>query len=169
MEEKVNGLLSVIGAVGQPAVIDANASSRTSSSVSGSTPSGEDGAAPTPNASPHVVVAPLWGCANHATIHPSPYRLVTTVKDPDALLSLFHERLAVHIPFVVVPRSLTAEGMRRERPFVFLNVLMVASYEDTGTQLRLGREILEYLTERVILRGEKNFDLFQGLLIYISW
>lgn len=48
-------------------------------------------------------------------------------------------------------------------------VMVAASYEDTNTQLCLGRKALEHMAERIILRGEKSMDLLQGLLIFITW
>lgn len=91
------------------------------------------------------------------------------VKDPDALLSIFQNRLASQVPFVVIPPSMTAEDLRRDKPFVYMTVLMAASYEDTSTQLILGKKFLEQVAERLILRGEKTLDILQGLLIYLSW
>lgn len=91
------------------------------------------------------------------------------VKDPDALLSIFQTRLASQVPFVVIPPNMTAKAFSREKPFLYMVVMMAASYEDSGTQLALGKKILEYIAERLILRGEKSMDLLQGLLIYICW
>jgi hypothetical protein len=91
------------------------------------------------------------------------------VKDPDGMLSTFQDRMASQVPFVVIPQCMTAGILRREKPFLYMAVMMVASFEDTGTQLALGRKGLEHMVERLILRGEKSMDLLQGLLIYLSW
>jgi hypothetical protein len=91
------------------------------------------------------------------------------VKDPDGMLSTFQDRMASQVPFVVIPQGMTAGILRREKPFLYMAVMMVASFEDTGTQLALGRKGLEHMVERLILRGEKSMDLLQGLLIYLSW
>jgi len=91
------------------------------------------------------------------------------VKDPDAMLSIFQERMASQVPFVVIPQDMTARRLRREKPFLYMAIMMVASFEDTGTQLVLGKKGLEHMAERLILRGEKSLDLLQGMLIYLSW
>ena len=90
-------------------------------------------------------------------------------KDQDALLSIFQNRLASQVPFVVIPPSMTAEHLRSENPFVYMTVLMAASYEDAGIQIMLGKKFLAHVVERLILQGEKTLDLLQSLLIYLSW
>jgi hypothetical protein len=42
---------------------------------------------------------------------------------------------------------------------------MIASYKDISRQQLLEREIMKYLSENLILNGERNFDLLQGLLV----
>lgn len=91
------------------------------------------------------------------------------VKDPDAMLSIFQNRMASQVPFVVIPQNMTADILRKEKPFVYMAVMIVCSFENTGIQMALGKKMLEYITERLILRGEKSMDLLQGLLIYLSW
>jgi hypothetical protein len=93
----------------------------------------------------------------------------TLVEDPDSMLSVFQKRLATQVPFVVIPQNMKAERLRREKPFLYMSVMMAASFENTAIQLRLGKNALEQLTERLILRGEKSLDLLQGLLVYLSW
>lgn len=33
----------------------------------------------------------------------------------------------------------------------------------------MGQELVKCLTEHLVVRGEKNIDLLQGLLVYITW
>ena len=47
--------------------------------------------------------------------------------------------------------------------------MMAALFKDHERQQGLGKDILRYLTDHLILRGEKNLDLLQGLIVYISW
>jgi hypothetical protein len=97
------------------------------------------------------------------------YDAVPLLKGEDTLLSIFHDRLAVQIPFMVIPREMTAEELRTKRPLVYMGIMMAASYKDTATQGNLGNRILQYIAEHVIMKGEKSMDLLQGLLIYIFW
>ena len=85
------------------------------------------------------------------------------------ILEIFHERLAAQTPFVVVPRTLTAEQLQRERPFLYLAIMTAGSYEDQASQIALSKECMRYLADRLIVRGERDMDLLQGLLICISW
>jgi hypothetical protein len=115
-------------------------------------------------------VSPSLACpAKSLSIISAQYEPVPILKGEDTLLSIFHDRLAVQIPFVVIPREMTAEELRTKRPLVYMAIMMAASYKDTATQGDLGKRILQYIAEHVIIKGEKSMDLLQGLLIYIFW
>jgi len=91
------------------------------------------------------------------------------VRGEDDLLAIFHDTLAPKIPFVVIPRTMSAYDIRTQKPMVYSTIMMATSYRDISTQSTLGKEILNLLAERLILKGEKSMDLLQGLLIYIFW
>jgi hypothetical protein len=87
----------------------------------------------------------------------------------DSLLSIFRERLAAQIPFVVIPPHLTAKDLHRDKPMVYMTIMFATSYTDMATQQELGRLILKYLATNAILQGRKSLDTLQGLLMYIFW
>jgi hypothetical protein len=115
------------------------------------------------------VSSPFAGPPKCLSIASTQYEPVPLLKGEDTLLSIFHDRLAVQIPFMVIPREMTAEELRTKRPLVYMGIMMAASYKDTATQGDLGKRILQYIAEHVIMKGEKSMDLLQGLLIYIFW
>jgi hypothetical protein len=115
------------------------------------------------------VSSSLTGPPKCLSIISTQYEPVPLLKGEDTLLSIFHDRLAVQIPFMVIPREMTAEELRTKRPLVYMGIMMAASYKDTATQGGLGKRILQYIAEHVIMKGEKSMDLLQGLLIYIFW
>jgi hypothetical protein len=94
---------------------------------------------------------------------------VPFLENSDTLLSIFHDRLAAQVPFVVIPPQTTAEDLHRDKPMLYMTIMFVASFTDMQTQQELGRLILEHLTINIILKGRKKFDFLQALLIYISW
>ena len=74
-----------------------------------------------------------------------------------------------HFPFVVVPPSMSVQGLRQEKPLLFLAISMATSFHDSLRQQSLGREVVESLSKRLLLQGEKSLDLLQGLLVFIAW
>jgi len=72
-------------------------------------------------------------------------------------------------PFVIIPAGTTADKLRQEKPFLYMTILMVASYEDNKIQIMMAKEIWEYLCMHMIIQAEKSLDLLQGLLILIAW
>lgn len=72
-------------------------------------------------------------------------------------------------PFVIISPSVTAQELREERPFLFLTVLAAASYENMPLQRRLGKEVKQAVSNRVIIGGEASLEIIQGILIYLAW
>ena len=90
-------------------------------------------------------------------------------KSPDDLLDIFLCDMAYQVPFVSVPSQISARALSRESPFLYRSIMTVASYHNSVHQLQLGQELVRYLIEHLIVLGEKNMDLLQGLLVYINW
>lgn len=97
------------------------------------------------------------------------YVLVPFLHNSDALLSIFRDRIAAQMPFVVIPSHMTAEELHREKPMVYMAVMLASSYRDVDIQIKVGNLLLKYLAMKVVLEGKKSFDILQGLLIFISW
>ncbi|OBT81570.1 hypothetical protein VE02_09337 [Pseudogymnoascus sp. 03VT05] len=84
-------------------------------------------------------------------------------------LEMFRTVMVHRFPFVVIPPSVTAQELRETKPFLFLNVVAAASYENIPLQRRLGKEIKHVVSNRMIFGGEASIELLQGLLIYLAW
>lgn len=76
---------------------------------------------------------------------------------------------APNFPFIVFPTNVSVDILRREKPFLLLSILTVASSVDLDLQDRLETELRETLGRKVIFNGEKSLDLLQGLLVYLAW
>ncbi|KAL2011635.1 hypothetical protein VTN00DRAFT_4353 [Thermoascus crustaceus] len=94
---------------------------------------------------------------------------ISLLSDEDSYLDIFRTHMAGHFPFVVIDKGISAQDLKRNKPFLFRTVIMAASYKDVSQQTALGKEIIEYLSRRLLIEGEKNLDLLQGLLVYMSW
>jgi len=86
----------------------------------------------------------------------------------DYLLERFRGTQAF-FPFVIISTQWRASDMMVERPFLLLTA--VASAADSSSQLQqsLAEEINETLARRVVVAGDNNLDLLQGLLVHLAW
>jgi hypothetical protein len=76
---------------------------------------------------------------------------------------------APNFPFIVLSPSDSLDSLRREKPFLLLSILTIASTSNLPLQDLLEAELRETLGRKVIFNGEKSLDLMQGLLIYLAW
>ena len=74
-----------------------------------------------------------------------------------------------HFPWVVFPSQLTLEQFRRERPFLLLSLLALASRRRAIIRESLEREFKKIVSAKVVMDGSPDVDLLQGLLIYLAW
>ena len=74
-----------------------------------------------------------------------------------------------NFPFVVLPSDLPLDHFRRERPYLLLSVLAVASRKQPVLQQILQQEFRTILSSKVIIEGGQDVDLLQGLLVFLAW
>jgi hypothetical protein len=74
-----------------------------------------------------------------------------------------------NFPFVLLHDRMTLDTLRREKPFLLLAVLAMASISNVQRQNKIEAELKESLSRRVIINGEKSLDLCQGLMVYLAW
>ncbi|KAL4975293.1 hypothetical protein BDW66DRAFT_160598 [Aspergillus desertorum] len=77
--------------------------------------------------------------------------------------------LACYFPFVVIPAGWTVASMVKDRPFLLLSAVACASSRYGSLQQALADELKETLSHRVVIAGEKDLDLLQGLLVHLAW
>jgi hypothetical protein len=77
--------------------------------------------------------------------------------------------MASYFPFVRLSGAWTAASMTEDRPFLLLAAVAAASSEYCHLQDALIRKFKESLSQRVIIDGEKDLDLLQGLLVHLAW
>jgi len=76
---------------------------------------------------------------------------------------------APNFPFIVFSPTVSLDSLRREKPFLLLAILTMASTSNQTLQDLLEADLRETLGRKVIFNGEKSLDLLQGLLIYLAW
>jgi hypothetical protein len=100
--------------------------------------------------------------------HPDEDSATSDEQDDEALMDFLRTSIVPLMPFVAIPDHLTAEQLRREKPFFFLNITMVACVNGPR-QREIAETIRRYVAEHIVLKGEHSLDLLQGLLVHLSW
>lgn len=90
------------------------------------------------------------------------------VSEGDFLLRIFNTQMVHLFPFVVISPHVTAEQLRQEKPFLFLNISMVAC-QNPAQQRDTYHIVKEYVAEHIVLQNERSFDLLQGLQVFLAW
>ena len=103
------------------------------------------------------------------SMYPTPETSISDEEEAVMLLDVFQTHMARHFPFVVVPQGTTVRRLRDEKPFLLKAIMTAASFKDMSRQAELARDTMRHLTEHMLFRNEKSFDLLQGLLVYIAW
>lgn len=87
------------------------------------------------------------------------------------LLNLYRNEHIPYFPFVLVPH-ISASKFQKDRPFLFKTIAVAAGYQFGPCPkpfADFAKDIFRELSERVLIKGEKNLDLLQGLLVTIAW
>ena len=84
------------------------------------------------------------------------------------MLDRFHETIP-YFPYVQLPKKVRSEGLRTEKPFLLLSILLVTSFQDVPLHLALEEVSTSYLGSTVLQgRHELPLDTIQGLLVTIA-
>ncbi|RFU28196.1 hypothetical protein B7463_g8144, partial [Scytalidium lignicola] len=90
-------------------------------------------------------------------------------EEGDRLIRIYQEELTAQFPFVILPPGVKAANLRQSNPFLYMTIVMAASYYNLPRQTLFEKKIVEYLSEHLLLRSLKSLDLLQGLLVFCSW
>jgi hypothetical protein len=85
----------------------------------------------------------------------------------DQLLAVFRS-MAFHFPIFFFPEEASCIDCIHQKPFVTLAMLVASSANE---RLRIACDLTfrNVLARKVIVEGERNLELLQGLLIYLAW
>ncbi|KAI3395280.1 hypothetical protein diail_1478 [Diaporthe ilicicola] len=89
--------------------------------------------------------------------------------EADGLLNEYREHMEPIFPFIVIPRQLSSEQVRKERPYLWKAAIMQSLCLDASRQVPLGNELLHEIVTSCFLKPEKSLDLLQGLEILVAW
>ena len=81
---------------------------------------------------------------------------------------LFRDEMLPHSPILYLPPTLTAAQLREERPFLWLTIMSI-SLRVFPQQTTVSEEVRATLAQKLLVEHERNLDLLQGLLVYMTW
>ncbi|KAJ9616643.1 hypothetical protein H2200_000362 [Cladophialophora chaetospira] len=96
-------------------------------------------------------------------------QFIESEDEAQLMLDVFRNELMPHFPFVVVAPGVTVTNMKRERPFLFLAVMMMACRHDIPKQGSIAKAIRDVISQRILIKNEQSLDLLEGMLFYLSW
>ncbi|KAG8165697.1 hypothetical protein KVR01_004249 [Diaporthe batatas] len=90
-------------------------------------------------------------------------------EEAEKRLAEYREHMEPIFPFIVIPRHMNSEQLRRERPYLWKAVMMQTLCLDAGRQIPLGNELLNDIVTACFVQPKKSFDLLQALEILVAW
>jgi hypothetical protein len=108
-------------------------------------------------------------------------RINTDQSLPDVLLAcglsiaaadgylLQFRNMSTYFPFVIIPNEATVLSMSQDRPFLCLAALAAATSSEKTLQKSLEQSFRVAILQTIMLDGERNLDLLNGLLVYLAW
>lgn len=93
--------------------------------------------------------------------------IISLKKAEDLLNAVTSEYGSFH--WLIFPSGLSLNIYRRERPFLLLALLALASRKQRRLYEPLQDEFKNVLSAKVIMNGTPNVDILQGLLVYLAW
>ena len=185
LEEKVDGLVSLLRSATQSVPVAADPNSTTVWNFGGDNNIPANGTASPRNR----IEGPMNGVS--CDYPPDPTLLTPATTDSDStfrhfptsgvpggfepslyeaeeFLKIFRTQKSKYFPFVHIPSTTSAQQLHQERPFLWLCIMAMSS-NSTSQQLALGSKIRHAVGRKMLLEYEKNLDLLLGLLAYIGW
>lgn len=85
----------------------------------------------------------------------------------EVLLNRFRQMI-LYFPFMVLAASTSARDLFQHRPFLY-HCIMAVSCRSPSQQIAFGNEMMRYLGEHMLVKGENSLDLLLGILTYAGW
>jgi len=93
-------------------------------------------------------------------------------QEAEEMLSLFRDKIMMHMPCIDLSQHETAPSLKREKPMVYLAIMCAASYHDLALQTKINRLIIGWLEEQKFKKtseSQKSLHMLQGMLIHLAW
>ncbi|KAK5451472.1 hypothetical protein LTS15_008237 [Exophiala xenobiotica] len=94
---------------------------------------------------------------------------VVSRAEAELLVAEYRLQFADSFPYVVLSDRTTLSDLRQDGPMLLLAILATTSWKDRTLQEVLNQVFLKKPSSELIVRGKRDLDLLQGLLIYLNW
>lgn len=111
---------------------------------------------------------PLQSAASADSLDPLACGLLDT-HHSQHLLRIFRSRMTSRFPFVVIPDSVTALDLHRERPCIYLAIMAISAFEDFILQRKLSNLFNRVIADKMVRGKTLSIDVLQGLLLQLAW
>ena len=95
--------------------------------------------------------------------------LPVALESDETLLSTFVNKLMPEYPFVVLRPGTTAAELASTKPFLFMAIKMVASYQNLRSMRAQNHAIMKHLTEQMLMRSERSLEMLQAILLVLGY
>ncbi|KAL2844593.1 hypothetical protein BJY01DRAFT_186522 [Aspergillus pseudoustus] len=92
-----------------------------------------------------------------------------TAAEAQSLLTTFQTELSPYFPFIAIPMGSTVAELQRTNPSLLSTIMMVSCQSDTDRQLAMTQRVREYIGASTRVKGERDLDCLQGLLVCLAW
>lgn len=106
---------------------------------------------------------------SHSTTSPNSPHVSPTSQDGREALSFFQRHMSPVFPFVVIPSDTGPDTLAREKPVLWMALMLVARWQDESTRSALSTAFREEVGRRILAHDERTLDLLQSILVYTAW
>ena len=90
-------------------------------------------------------------------------------EDAARFLQHYDSSMTPYMPAVYLPPGTSLQVVHKEKPFLLLSILTVATSCQRELQQKLIERLLYGISEAVIVLGQKNIDIVQALQVAVLW
>lgn len=92
-----------------------------------------------------------------------------TFAEMHTAVDAWRPQLAENFPFAALYEGQSTTWMLVERPFLSTAIAVAALYGDLERQMELSKCLMKDIGESMLMKGEKNLDLLEGILVLLAW
>ncbi|KAB5566099.1 hypothetical protein GE09DRAFT_1218375 [Coniochaeta sp. 2T2.1] len=92
----------------------------------------------------------------------------STIREAEEQLALFRDEYLLLFPCVYIPPDMSSEQLRAEKPFTWFTIMMMTC-QTSSVQFGMGAVWQRIISQKIVVEHEKNLDLLQGMVIFLSW
>ncbi|KAI1303513.1 hypothetical protein F5Y03DRAFT_187310 [Xylaria venustula] len=81
----------------------------------------------------------------------------------------FTNLFTAHLPFIILDHDITARRLFVEKPLLFRAILMITIDFTVAKSREIQRSIDAWIGQHLLVMGEQNIGVLQGLIVYIFW